>query len=60
MPSGGTSGHVLPALAIVGNFIGIGVVRSTPNELFYHITYVLVFLISNALLYQGAAAFFRG
>lgn len=51
---------VLLPLAIVTNFIGIWLVRITPNELFYHITYVLVFLISNALLYQGAAAFFRG
>lgn len=50
----GTSTVLLP-LAIVTNFIGIWLVRRTPTELFYKISYVLIFLISIALLWQGGS-----
>ena len=47
----------LTPLAIAANFAGIWLVRVTPVKLFYDISYVLVFLISLALLWQGAASF---
>jgi hypothetical protein len=43
------------ALAIVSNFLGIWLVRITPNELFYRITYVIVFLLSLELTRRGVA-----
>jgi uncharacterized membrane protein YfcA len=52
----GTSAVLLP-LAVVTNFLGIWLVRITPTAVFYRIAYVLVFLISLALLWQGAAAY---
>jgi uncharacterized membrane protein YfcA len=53
-----TSATLLP-LAIVSNLVGIWLVRRTPNELFYKIAYVLVFLISLELLRGGSAALMR-
>ena len=50
-----TSAVLLP-FAIVTNFIGLWLARRTPTELFYKITYVLMFLISLALIWQGLAA----
>jgi uncharacterized membrane protein YfcA len=47
-----TSLALLP-LAIVTNFLGIWLVRKTPQERFYQISYVLMFLISLGLLWQG-------
>jgi uncharacterized protein len=47
-----TSIALLP-LAVTANFLGIWLVRKTPTELFYRIAYVLMFLISLALLWQG-------
>ena len=47
-----TSAALLP-LAIATNFLGIWLVRRTPTELFYKITYVLVFFISLVLIWQG-------
>jgi uncharacterized membrane protein YfcA len=47
-----TSVALLP-LAVVSNLFGIWVARRTPTELFYKIAYVLVFLISIALIWQG-------
>jgi uncharacterized membrane protein YfcA len=55
----GTSVVLLP-LAVLTNFLGIWLVRVTPTELFYLITYVLVLLISIVLLWQGLAPYFRG
>ncbi len=52
-----TSAVLLP-LAVLTNFLGVWVVRQTPTELFYRIAYVLVFLISAALLWQGLSAQF--
>jgi hypothetical protein len=47
-----TSAALLP-LAVAANFIGIWLVRITPTERFYQIAYVLMFLISLTLLWQG-------
>lgn len=54
-----TSLALMP-VAIASNFLGIWLVRVTPVELFYRITYVLVFLLSVALIWQGGAALWRG
>jgi uncharacterized membrane protein YfcA len=40
--------------AVATNFLGIWLVRRTPQELFYRIAYALMFAISLALLYRGA------
>ena len=47
-----TSAVLLP-LAIVANLAGIWLVHRTPTERFYQIAYVLMFVISLALLWQG-------
>ncbi len=47
-----TSLALLP-LAVVANFAGIWLVRKTPTERFYQIAYVLMLVISLALLWQG-------
>jgi uncharacterized protein len=49
-----TSAVLIP-LAVATNFLGIWLVRITPTRLFYRIAYVLVFLISLALIWLGAA-----
>ncbi|MDC7784862.1 sulfite exporter TauE/SafE family protein [Rhodoplanes sp. TEM] len=55
----GTSTVLLP-LAVVSNFLGIWLVRRTPTELFYKISYILIFLISVALLWQGTSPYLFG
>jgi uncharacterized protein len=50
-----TSIALLP-LAVAANFFGIWLVRRTPTEPFYRITYLLMFGISLALIWQGAAS----
>ena len=52
-----TSLLLLP-LAVVSNFAGIWLVQKTPTGLFYKIAYVLVFLISLALLWRAAKEIF--
>jgi uncharacterized membrane protein YfcA len=47
-----TSVALLP-LAVAANFFGIWLVRRTPTEPFYRITYVLMFGISLTLIWQG-------
>jgi uncharacterized protein len=47
-----TSLALLP-LAIAANFLGIWLVHKTPTERFYQIAYILMFLISLVLLWQG-------
>jgi uncharacterized protein len=49
-----TSLALMP-LAIASNFAGIWLVRVTPVELFYKIAYVLIFLLSCTLIWQGCA-----
>jgi uncharacterized membrane protein YfcA len=44
---------VLFPLAIASNFLGIWLVRITPEELFYRITYFLVFILGVELTRQG-------
>ena len=53
-----TSAVLLP-LAVATNFLGIRLVRNMPTALFYKIAYLLVFLISLALIWQGAASIFE-
>jgi uncharacterized membrane protein YfcA len=48
---------VLFPLAIVTNFIGIWLVRITPQEMFYKIVYVITFVISLELIRNGVTAF---
>ncbi len=47
-----TSAVLIP-LAVISNFVGIWLVRITPEGLFYKITYVLVFLLGAELTRQG-------
>jgi len=49
-----TSAALLP-LAVAANVLGIWLVRKMPTEPFYRITYLLMFSISLALIWQGAA-----
>ena len=53
-----TSAVLLP-FAIATNFLGLWLARRTPTELFYKIAYFLVFFISFALIWQGAAAILK-
>ena len=50
-----TSAVLLP-LAVATNFIGLWLVRRTPAELFFKLTYVLVLLIALGLIWQGTRA----
>lgn len=47
---------VLMPLAIFTNLAGIRLARRVPEELFYRIAYFLMFLVSLALIWQGASA----
>ena len=49
----------LMPLAIAANFAGIWLLRVTPVEMFYKIAYVLVLLVSLALIWQGGAELWR-
>jgi uncharacterized membrane protein YfcA len=55
----GTSAVLLP-LAMATNMLGFWAVRVTPQELFYKITMVLMFLISIELLRSGMTDILRG
>jgi uncharacterized protein len=46
------SAALLP-LAVLANLLGVWLVRIAPTELFYRITYALVFLVSLELIRQG-------
>lgn len=50
-----TSVLLLP-IAVIANFCGIWLVRRTPTDLFYRIAYVLLFVISSILFWQGISA----
>ena len=54
----GTSLVLLP-LAIGTNFFGLWLARRTPAAQFYKIAYVLVFVISIALIWQGTHEIFK-
>jgi len=47
---------VLLPLAIASNFFGLWPARRTPTELFYQLAYLLMLLISLALLWRGTSA----
>jgi uncharacterized protein len=55
--AGLATSFVLFPLAIASNFFGIWLVRITPTELFYRITYIIVFLLSAELTRRGVAGF---
>ena len=44
---------ILLPIAVAANFAGIWLVRSVPTALFYRITYVLLFALGCALIWQG-------
>ena len=44
---------ILLPIAVAANFAGIWLVRSVPTTLFYRITYVLLFALGCALIWQG-------
>jgi len=46
---------VLLPIAVLTNFAGIWMVKSVPTKLFYCITYILLFILGCALLWQGAS-----
>lgn len=50
-----TSLLLLP-IAVIANFCGIWLVRRTPTDLFYQIAYILLFVISLILFWQGVTA----
>ena len=57
--SGFATSVVLFPLAIASNFLGIWLVRVTPEDLFYRITNVIVFLIGCELTRQGITELMR-
>jgi uncharacterized membrane protein YfcA len=54
-----TSTALVP-LAVATNFFGIWLVRRTPQEVFYKLAYILMFLIALELIRQGGMAVLRG
>ena len=50
---------MLLPLAVGTNFLGLWLARRTPTELFYKIAYLLMFLISLGLIWQGASALLK-
>jgi uncharacterized membrane protein YfcA len=56
--AGLSTSAVLIPLAIASNFLGIWLVRITPEEIFYRITYGLVFLLGVELTRQGVRDLF--
>jgi uncharacterized protein len=55
----GTSLVLLP-LAIATNALGFWLVRVTPTEIFYRITYIIMFIISVELVREGIGELLRG
>lgn len=54
-----TSAVLIP-LAVATNFLGIWLVRITPQEIFYRIVYLLMFLIALELIRGGLLGIFAG
>jgi hypothetical protein len=54
-----TSAVLLP-LAIAANLLGFWMVRITPQEVFYRITLVIMFLISLELVRSGVTGILHG
>jgi hypothetical protein len=55
----GTSLALLP-LAIATNMLGFWLVRVTPQELFYRVTYIVMFIISVELVREGVLEMMHG
>ncbi len=55
-----TTSLVLLPLAIAANFLGIWLVRVTPQDLFYRLAYFLVLCVSLLLLWQGVTSLLWG
>ena len=51
-----TTSLMLLPMAVLANFSGIWLVRRTPTDLFYQIAYILLFVISLVLFWQGLSA----
>jgi len=47
-------------LAIAANFLGFWLVLRISTQLFYRISYALIFLISASIMAQGVAGLLRG
>jgi uncharacterized membrane protein YfcA len=54
-----TSAALVP-LAVATNLLGIWLVRRTPQELFYRLAYIMMFLIALELIRQGGMTLWRG
>lgn len=55
----GTSLALLP-LAVATNMLGFWLVRVTPTEIFYRVSYIIMFIISVELVREGIAGLLRG
>ena len=51
---------VLLPVALATNLLGILLVKVTPTELYFRMARAFIFLVSAALVYQGAVSLFRG
>jgi uncharacterized membrane protein YfcA len=51
---------VLLPLALVFNFLGFWLVQRVPTEVFYRISYALIFLVSSVIMAQGVVGLLRG
>jgi hypothetical protein len=51
-----TTSLILLPIAVLANFSGIWLVKRTPTDLFYQIAYILLFVISLVLFWQGISA----
>jgi uncharacterized membrane protein YfcA len=51
---------VLLPIAVLANVAGIWMVKSVPTELFFRITYILLFILGCVLLWQGASHLLHG
>lgn len=54
-----TSAALVP-LAVATNLLGIWLVRRTPQEIFYKLAYIMMFVIALELIRQGGMAVVRG
>ncbi|HYA05206.1 MAG TPA: sulfite exporter TauE/SafE family protein [Xanthobacteraceae bacterium] len=51
---------VLLPIAVIANFAGIWIVKTTPTALFYRISYILLFILGSALFFQGSIHLMHG
>ncbi|NDD49427.1 MAG: sulfite exporter TauE/SafE family protein, partial [Alphaproteobacteria bacterium] len=48
-----TTSAILFPISLIFTFIGIWVVKKLPTKIFYEIIYILLFLVSIKLIYDG-------